>query len=81
MNAKRPSEPNQKSPVADPSAGRTHREAEDRDINQEHEHEVRDKMMDKTLADSYPASDPPSSIPDPSEEDSLDKEKEKDEAA
>jgi hypothetical protein len=22
-------------------------------------------MMDKTLADSYPASDPPSTIPDP----------------
>jgi hypothetical protein len=26
---------------------------------------IREKMMDKTLADSYPASDPPSSIPDP----------------
>ncbi len=28
--------------------------------------EIREKMMDKTLADSFPASDPPSSIPDPS---------------
>jgi hypothetical protein len=28
--------------------------------------DVREKMMDKTLADSFPASDPPSSIPDPS---------------
>jgi hypothetical protein len=27
---------------------------------------IREKMMDKTLADSYPASDPPSSLPDPS---------------
>jgi hypothetical protein len=27
--------------------------------------EIREKMMDKTLADSFPASDPPSSIPDP----------------
>jgi hypothetical protein len=31
----------------------------------------RDEMMDKTLEDSYPASDPPSTIPDPDpEEDS-----------
>ena len=28
-------------------------------------------MMDKTLADSYPASDPLSSIPDPAEDDSA----------
>ncbi len=28
---------------------------------------IREKMMDKTLADSFPASDPPSSIPNPSE--------------
>jgi len=27
---------------------------------------IREKMMDKTLADSYPASDPPSSLPNPS---------------
>jgi hypothetical protein len=27
---------------------------------------IREKMMDKTLADSYPASDPPSSLPAPS---------------
>ena len=33
--------------------------------------DVREKMMDKTLADSFPTSDPPSSIPDPSEEDSF----------
>lgn len=29
---------------------------------------IRDKMMDKTLADSFPTSDPPSSIPDPCED-------------
>jgi len=28
----------------------------------------RDRMMDRTLEDSYPASDPPSSIPDPEED-------------
>jgi hypothetical protein len=28
----------------------------------------KEQAMDKTLADSYPASDPPSSIPNPSED-------------
>jgi len=32
---------------------------------------IRDKMLDKTLADSFPTSDPPSSIPDPSADDSF----------
>jgi hypothetical protein len=31
---------------------------------------LREKAHDKTLADSFPTSDPPSSIPDPCEEDS-----------
>ena len=31
--------------------------------------ELREKMEDKTIADSFPASDPPSSIPNPSVED------------
>ena len=35
------------------------------------EKETREKMLDKTLADSFPTSDPPSSIPDPSEDDSM----------
>jgi hypothetical protein len=67
-----------KSSIPDPASGSTGRDPEDRDVNQEREREVKDKMMDKTLADSYPASDPPSTIPDPSEEDSLDVDKEKD---
>jgi hypothetical protein len=40
------------------------RDPEDRAVA--HEEQVRDKMLDKTLADSFPTSDPPSSIPDPS---------------
>src|SRR5207253_4411539 len=36
-----------------------------------HAHEVRDKMLDKTLADSFPTSDPPSSIPDSASEESI----------
>jgi len=39
------------------------RDPEDRTVT--HEQQVRDKMLDKTLADSFPTSDPPSSIPDP----------------
>ncbi|MBV8205879.1 MAG: hypothetical protein JO041_03725 [Acidobacteria bacterium] len=33
------------------------------------EHETRQKTLDKTLADSFPTSDPPSTIPDPSSDD------------
>jgi hypothetical protein len=47
------------------------RDPEDRLINESDTCEKKDKMMDKTLADSFPASDPPSSLPDP-EEDSFD---------
>ena len=32
---------------------------------------LRDEGMDKTLADSFPASDPPSSIPDPEDDESA----------
>ena len=42
---------------------------------------IREKMLDKTLADSYPASDPPSTIPDPGEDDSLVPEGDQDKAA
>jgi hypothetical protein len=35
------------------------------------ERRIRDKMLDKTLADSFPTSDPLSSIPDPCTEDSF----------
>lgn len=33
--------------------------------------ERREKNLDKTLADSFPTSDPPSSIPDPGEEEAA----------
>lgn len=37
-----------------------------RDESQAREHDrVRQEMLDKTIADSFPTSDPPSSIPDP----------------
>lgn len=42
------------------------RDPEDRSIPADDPKAVREKMFDKTLADSYPASDPPSSLPDPS---------------
>jgi hypothetical protein len=43
------------------------RDPEDRPVR--NPRELKEKMEDKTLADSFPASDPPSSIPDPSAED------------
>ena len=45
------------------------RDPEDRPTKTEQE--LREKMFDKTLADSFPTSDPPSTIPNPSEDDSL----------
>jgi hypothetical protein len=38
---------------------------------QEAEHQRRERALDKTLADSFPTSDPPSSIPDPGDEDAA----------
>lgn len=46
------------------------RDPEDRPVAQRPS-DVRDKMLDKTLADSFPTSDPPSTIPDPEEDDSF----------
>lgn len=43
------------------------RDPEDRIVDENEEESVREKNHDKTLADSFPTSDPPSSIPDPSE--------------
>jgi hypothetical protein len=64
-------EPDNSRATKDPARGNTGRDPEDRAVNKESEQETREKMMDKTLADSYPASDPPSSIPDPAEDDSA----------
>ena len=50
-------------------AERIRRDPEDRPTHSKAE--VREKMLDKTIADSFPTSDPPSSLPDPSEDDSL----------
>jgi hypothetical protein len=44
------------------------RDPEDRKIDESSLDERKDKMMDKTVADTFPASDPPSSLPDPDED-------------
>lgn len=44
------------------------RDPEDRAINESNPHERKDKMMDKTIADTFPASDPPSTLPDPDQD-------------
>jgi hypothetical protein len=41
------------------------RDPEDRVIDEHSDAERKEKMLDKTIADSFPASDPPSSLPDP----------------
>lgn len=46
----------------------TPRDPEDRPIPGHDEKSIRERNFDKTLADSFPTSDPPSSIPDPAEE-------------
>jgi hypothetical protein len=56
---------------SDPEHHGNRRDPEERPITKDHEEETREKMHDKTLADSFPTSDPPSSIPDPAEDDSL----------
>lgn len=56
---------------ADPEHLGSRRDPEERPVDQTSEDEVREKMLDKTLADSFPTSDPPSTIPDPGEDDSV----------
>jgi len=41
------------------------RDPEDRAIDEQDLIQVREKMLDKTIADSFPASDPPSTDPAP----------------
>ena len=44
------------------------RDPEDRAIDPGDADGKREKMFDKTIADSFPASDPPSSLPNPNED-------------
>ncbi|HKD02157.1 MAG TPA: hypothetical protein VKB77_07005 [Terriglobales bacterium] len=41
------------------------RDPEDRAIDENDRSKRKEKMLDKTIADTFPASDPPSSVPDP----------------
>jgi hypothetical protein len=44
------------------------RDPEDRRVNPNDKRAIQERNLDKTLADSFPTSDPPSTIPDPQEE-------------
>jgi hypothetical protein len=50
-----------------PENAGSRRDAEERPKS-ESEHKRREKTLDKTIADSFPTSDPPSTIPDPEED-------------
>ena len=50
------------------TGARMKRDPEDRAIDPEDTDGKREKMLDKTIADSFPASDPPSTVPDPHED-------------
>jgi hypothetical protein len=43
----------------------------DHDHTPEEERRIREAALDETLADTFPASDPPSTIPNPDEDDAL----------
>jgi hypothetical protein len=45
---------------------------EDHDHTPEEEHRIREAALDETIAESFPASDPPSSLPNPDEHDAQD---------
>jgi hypothetical protein len=62
---------NERSPKTSNEHRGSRRDPEERTVDSTNQEQVREKMLDKTLADSFPTSDPPSTIPDPSE-DSLD---------
>ncbi len=47
------------------------RDPEARHVDGHDRRQLKEKMLDKTDADSFPASDPPSTLPDPSAEDSF----------
>lgn len=48
-----------------PFIGSGVRDPEDRTVDEQDLFEIREKMLDKTIADSFPASDPPSTDPAP----------------
>ncbi len=69
-NSNNPSENYQ--PGSDPTQETNRkRDPEDRHVEPEDKKKLREKSFDKTLADSFPTSDPPSTIPDPEEEDAA----------
>ena len=53
-------------PPEKPGAKKREKDPEDRVVDPANS--KREKMLDKTIADSFPASDAPSSLPNPSED-------------
>jgi hypothetical protein len=49
----------------------SHRPNDDHDHTPEEERQIREAALDETIAGTFPASDPPSSIPNPDEHDAI----------
>ena len=57
-----------KHPLGDPK-GAEQPETDQHNFQRDKDRECEEKSLDKTLADSFPASDPPSTIPNPDKPD------------
>jgi hypothetical protein len=64
MRRKKGARSKRQSPIAEYER----RDPEDRIVDPQDLEGKREKMLDKTIADSFPASDAPSSLPDPIED-------------
>jgi hypothetical protein len=49
----------------------THRDQPDHNHTPEEERRIREAALDETIAESFPASDPPSTIPNPDDDEIL----------
>ena len=71
MTAKDAKQPKQEQDAKDAKQQKQEQDAKDAKRTAEEDEKIREAAHDHTVADSMIASDPPSSIPDPRDEDAL----------
>jgi len=69
-NPKKPAQNHQPGPATSGDR-KLERAPEERPVRSENERDIKEKNLDKTIADSFPTSDPPSSIPNPGEDEDV----------